>query len=684
MRSSVRQVTFRHGVVGLAVLVGIFVLGSVSMTATTSAQPTDDEAAVPDYTLPDVLAGPDGKPVMTAEAWQATARPHQFGLLEKFVYGRRLPAVPVAVVGEVERADVELAGGVPARRLQARLRLGEGENAPTTDVLLYVPRLPGRSPVFLNLNFKGNQAETDDPAVHLCRAWLPDDKKEGIVGNRATDASRGTRARRWPVVTMIQSGFGMATACYGDVFPDRPDGRAASALGSLGRPIEGDLPADEPGAIATWAWQLSRILDWLVTLPEVDPKQVAVVGHSRNGKAALWAGACDERFAMVVSNESGCGGAALERRLAGERIADITKRFPHWFCPAFATFAGRESELPVDAHVTLAMTAPRPLAVASAAEDLWADPQGEFLAAVAASPVWQLFGREGIATAEYPPVGKPVGDWVAYHVRAGKHDLLAEDWDNFAHLASQKLRGLEGRVAAEFRPAGGGAITAAGEFRPAQEPLPVKPPAGAILLFGDGSEGPAKFVAMSGGPIDWKVEDGALVVTKSKGHANHIHSTAVFRDADIHAEFMVDKAAKGNSGLYIHGLYEMQIFDSFGVEPPTDQDEGSLYRFGKPLVNASRPAGEWQVYDIRYTAPRRDAAGKVTEPGTITAWLNGRLVQDGIEFTEPRSPYVPYRHGVTDHLRKVKQRLDETGEGPLFLQDHGSPARFRNVWIVPR
>jgi hypothetical protein len=277
---------------------------------------------------------------------------------------------------------------------------------------------------------------------------------------------------------------------------------------------------------------------------------------------------------------------------------------------------------------------------------------------VAASPVWRLFGREGIGTSDDPPVGKSVGDWVQYHVRAGKHDLLAEDWEHFARFALRKFAGLDRSAVAASPPAGRLAPAAAAEFRPVQAPLPLEPPAGAIVLFGDGSEGPPKFTAMSGGPIDWKVEDGALVVTKSKGHANHIHSTDVFRDADIHAEF--------------------------GVEPPTDQDEGSLYRFAKPLVNASRPTGEWQVYDIRYTAPRRDAAGKVTTPGTITAWLNGKLVQDGIEFTEPRSPYIPYRHGVTDHLRAVKKRLDETGEGPLFLQDHGSPAKFRNVWIVPR
>jgi len=228
------------------------------------------------------------------------------------------------------------------------------------------------------------------------------------------------------------------------------------------------------------------------------------------------------------------------------------------------------------------------------------------------------------------------------------------------------------------------ATCAAGDFQPLQEPLPIAPPEGAVVLFGDGSEGAPKFVSMSGGPINWKVEDGVLVEVASPGHANHILSTVAFRDADIHAEFATSPRAEGNSGLYIHGHYEMQIFNSFGVDPPTDQDAGSLYRFGKPLAAAARKPGEWQVYDIRYTAPRRDATGKVATPGTITAWLNGKLVQDGITFAEPRSPYIPYRHGVTDYLRGVEKRLRETGEGPLFLQDHGSPCRFRNIWIVPR
>lgn len=635
--------------------------------------PNYDEAKVGSFTLPDVLAGPGGTPVDTPEAWRSIARPHQLSLLEKNVYGRQPPPAFAFPVGEVERAAVTLANGVKATRLQARLRMGQAKEPPLVDVLLYLPATGRPSPVFLNLNFKGNQAEHPDSGIHLCRAWLPNDEKSGIVNNRATEASRATHARRWPVEAMLGRGYAMATACYGDIFPDRPDGRADSVLASLGRPVAGELPPDEPGAIAAWAWGLSRILDWLIQLPEVDPTRVIVVGHSRNGKAALWAGACDERFAMVVSNESGCGGAALERRTYGETIADITTRFPHWFCPTFATYAGREDQLPTDAHTLLAMAAPRPLYVASAIDDRWADPRGEFLAAVAAEPAWKLFGMTGLGTTQWPAVDVPVGTRIGYHVRSGGHDLLEYDWLRFADFADTNLPTVQARPP----------VDAADSFHPVQQPLPVPPPPGAILLFGDGSEGPPKFTSMAGGPINWTVKDGSLQVNTTSSHANHIVSTVNFQDAHIHAEFMVAPEAHGNSGLYIHGHYEMQIYDSFGTEPPTDQDEGALYRFGKPLVNASRPAGAWQVYDIRFSGPRRDAAGRITQAGSITAWLNGQLVQDGITFTEPRSPFIPYRHGVTEFLRGLEKNLRTTGSGPLFLQDHGSPTRFRNVWIKP-
>ncbi|NDC53195.1 MAG: DUF1080 domain-containing protein [Planctomycetia bacterium] len=594
----------------------------VATTAPHAAEPNYDESAVQPYTLPDALAGSDGRPAATPADWQARCRPHQLALLEATVYGRRLPTATVLPVGDPERADVTLAGGVRATRIRARLRLGDGGSAPVVDVLLDLPRAVRPAPVFLYLNFKGNEAEHAAPAL-------------------------------------LARGYGVATACYGDVFPDDP-GRA-----------DGVRAADEPGAIAAWAWGLSRILDWLVRLPEVDATRVIVVGHSRNGKAALWAGACDERFAMVVANESGCGGAALERRNYGETIADITRKFPHWFCPKYATFAGRAADLPTDQHALLALVAPRPLYVASAIDDRWADPRGEFLAAVAAGPAWNLFGLEGLGTAEWPPADTPVGGGrIGYHVRSGGHDLLEYDWLRFADFADRHL------------PPAGGPARGAGDFRPRQDVLPVPPPADAIVLFGDGST-PPSFTSMAGGPIDWRVEDGALVVNTTNGHANHVVSKARFQDADIHAEFLVDPAAHGNSGLYVHGHYELQIYDSFGVEKPTEQDEGAVYRFGPPLVNAARRPGEWQVYDIRFIAPRRDEAGRIVQAGSVTAWLNGRLVQDGLEFTEPRSPFTPYRHGVTEFLRGVERDLFTTGRGPLFLQDHGSPTRYRNVWIRP-
>ncbi|MFM8378673.1 MAG: family 16 glycoside hydrolase, partial [Planctomycetia bacterium] len=584
------------------------------------------------YTLPDVLAGPDGRAAATVADWAGRVRPHQLGLLEANVYGRRLPPVFVRVDGEPVRSEVSLDGG-SAIRIEARLVLGEGPQAPVVNVLVWLPKSGQPVPLFLYLNFKGNDAEHAAPA-------------------------------------MLARGFGIATACYEDIFPDKAEGRRASAL-AAGRPVQGDIPPDEPGAIAAWAWGLSRILDWLVRLPEVDATRVIVVGHSRNGKAALWAGACDERFAMVVSNESGCGGAALERRNFGETTAEITRRFPHWFCPRYATYAGRAAEMPTDQHVLLAMAAPRPLYVASAIEDRWADPRGEFLACVAAEPVWRLFGLEGLGTADWPPPDTPVGSGrIGYHVRSGKHDLLEYDWQRFADFADRHLRPVEPPAAPSA------------EFRPVQPPLPVAPPPGAIVLFGDGSEPPA-FTSMAGGPIDWRVSDGTLVVNTTTGHANHIVSKATFQDADIHAEFIVAPEAHGNSGLYLHGHYEMQIYDSFGVEPPTEQDEGALYRFAPPLVNAARPAGEWQVYDIRFIAPRRDASGRIVRAGSVTAWLNGRLVQDGLTFTEPRSPFTPYRHGGTEFLRGVEKEIRATGRGPLFLQDHGSPTRYRNVWVRP-
>ncbi len=430
---------------------------AMSMTPDASAQPPKeefnyDEAKVRAYTLPDLLmipegSAPDGEAVSTPEAWRVAARPRWLGLLESTEYGRLLPAVPVTAE-EIERGP----GPDGSTRIQARLRLGVGPDSPATEVLVYLPSpsrgdKPERLPTFLHLNFGGNHAESTDPAVRIPSGWVPNGKDTGVDDNHAKAASRGTLASRWPVKLLHDRGYATATAYCGDVFPDHADGRKASVLPSLGYAVgdERMVSGDEPGAISTWAWQLSRILDWLVTLPEIDPTRVIVVGHSRLGKTALWAGAGDERFAMVVSNESGCGGAALERRNYGETVKRITTSFPHWFAPTFATYADRETELPIDQHVVLAMTAPRPLYVSSAVEDRWADPRGEFLAAVAAGPVWELFGKVGLGTDTYPAVDTAIGNSIGYHVRSGPHDITAIDWGHFADFATRVLPAKAGR-----------------------------------------------------------------------------------------------------------------------------------------------------------------------------------------------------------------------------------------------
>jgi hypothetical protein len=217
-------------------------------------------------------------------------------------------------------------------------------------------------------------------------------------------------------------------------------------------------------------------------------------------------------------------------------------------------------------------------------------------------------------------------------------------------------------------------------FRPDQSVLPVPAPSDAIVLF-DGQN--ARFRSMRGGPIDWPIEDGCLVSTPAEGRVNHIVSEWHFRDAEVHVEFMVSAIAEGNSGVYLHGNYELQIFNSFGVVSPTEHDEGALYGFNPPLVNASRKPGEWQVYDIRYRAPRRDDTGKIVTLGSVTAWLNGQCVQRDTRFEEPRSVYHPFRYGNTPYLDKIGVQQRAKQIGPVFLQDHGSPTRFRNVWIKP-
>lgn len=406
-----------------------------------AAQPGDeinlDEQKVGAYTLPAVLKSTGGKTVKTSKQWTGKRRPEILSLYRQYVYGKMPPSI-VGTHYRVNKINDSAFGGKAVCK-QVTVFFTPGTNGPSMDILLYLPKHQAKpSPVFIGLNFYGNQSTTDDTSVAITTRWVMNNGDAAITDHKAGERSRGLQKSRWPVEMLIANGYGLATVYYGDLEPDHEVGWKEGIRSSLAKQV--NLKPEDWSAIGAWAWGLSRMLDYLQTEPGVDAKKVMVTGHSRLGKAALWAGACDTRFAAVVSNNSGEGGAALARRHFGETIMRLNTSYPHWFVPAFKQFNGKPEALPVDQHMLLALIAPRPLYIASASEDNWADQKGEFLAAFHAGPVYKLFGRKGLQAAVMPPLNTPVGSAVRYHIRSGKHDITGYDWEQYVRFAGEEVK----------------------------------------------------------------------------------------------------------------------------------------------------------------------------------------------------------------------------------------------------
>jgi len=398
------------------------------------------EQKVPKYTLPNPLKLSDGSRVTDGRTWRTKRRPEILELFRKYVYGRAPITRPENMTFEVFDLEKQALGGLATRK-QVTVNFTGEKDGPKMDILIYLPNAAEKPlPAFVLLNFGGNHTIHIDPAIKLSERWMRS-KSAGVVKNRADEKSRGRSSSRFNVEKILKRGYGLATIYYGDIDPDFHDGFKNGVHPVFDKLIDGERAPDAWGSICAWAWGLSRAMDYFESDENIDNKRVAVLGHSRLGKTALWAGARDERFAFVISNNSGCGGAALSRRAFGETVKRINTSFPHWFCENFKQYNGKEDAIPVDQHMLIALMAPRPVYVTSADGDLWADPRGEFLSCRYAGGVYRLLGLRGLRVRQMPALDEPVQEGaIGYHVRSGGHNLTEYDWQRFMDFADKHFQ----------------------------------------------------------------------------------------------------------------------------------------------------------------------------------------------------------------------------------------------------
>ncbi len=379
-----------------------------------SAKRTDtnyDEAKVPPYVLPDLFASAGGR-IATPAEWEQRRRGELLDLFRREVYGVAPPKPDTLAFRIIETDAKAMDGKATLKRVAISFQL-KGEPF-TFHLTLFVPNdRSGRAPVFLLLNHRG-----------------PNN----------TDPSRKTQSEFWPAEYVIGRGYAVAAINVADeVEPD--NARATTGLRAFYRQRYEKPDELTWGALCAWAWSGSRAMDYFETDPDINPSQVAVLGHSRSGKTSLWAGAQDSRFALTCVNGAGEGGPALARRNFGETLGQITRNFPHWFTPTYAGYAKMIDALPVDQHQLVALVAPRAYHGGDASNDLWADPRGSWLSLVEASKVWALYGKAAVMKDEMPLVNDLyVNGPIAYHIREGGHGLTLFDWKLYLDHADQLFK----------------------------------------------------------------------------------------------------------------------------------------------------------------------------------------------------------------------------------------------------
>jgi hypothetical protein len=394
-----------------------------------------DESRVGTYSLPDPLTLNNGAKVRDAKTWIQKRRPEIVRLFEENQFGRS-PGRPAEMSFDIFDKGAPALDGKALRR-QVTVYFSGDKAGPKMDLLIYLPAGARKPvPLLLNLSFTANSTLVDDPGVKPGEVWR--EKKR-------VPAPKGSNFGKLNVAPFLAQGIGVATVYYGDIDPDFQGGLPYGARSLYLKPGQKEPAPDEWGAIGAWAWGLSRAMDYLETDKDVDAKRVAILGVSRLGKTVLWAGARDERFAMVIASCSGEGGAALSRRNYGETIKHLTEptRFPYQFCANYGKYGDHVDQFPVDAHMLIALIAPRPVLLQTGDTDVWSDPKGEFLAAVAAEPVFRLLGKQALGTEQMPPAGQPIFHTLGYVMHAGGHGTIPADWDLFLefirmHLLTEK------------------------------------------------------------------------------------------------------------------------------------------------------------------------------------------------------------------------------------------------------